>query len=71
MEKLTEQKDRSCWNIVQIDGVPKTSRKIWEKCKEEIMKIMKNKLDFTDDIDIDRCYCMGKFQRNKSKHSCL
>lgn len=31
------------------------------------MKIIKRKLDITDFIEIDRCYCMGKYQRNKSK----
>ena len=30
-------------------------------------KNIKNKLDITDDIEIDRCHRMGKFQRNKSK----
>ena len=31
------------------------------------MKIIKNKLGITDDIEIDRCHHMGKFQRDKSK----
>ena len=30
-------------------------------------KIIKNKLDIIDDIEIDRSHCMGKFQKNKSK----
>ena len=30
-------------------------------------KNIKNKLAITDDIEIDCCHRMGKFQRNKSK----
>ena len=30
-------------------------------------KNIKNKLDITDDIEIDCCHRMGKFQKNKSK----
>ena len=29
--------------------------------------MIKNKLDITDDIEINCCQCMGKCQRNKSK----
>ena len=31
------------------------------------MKIIKNKLYITDDIEIDRCHHMDKFQGHKSK----
>ena len=35
--------------------------------RKESEKIINNKLDITEDIDIDRCHRMGKFQKNKSK----
>ena len=67
MEKLTKLEDRSRWNNVRIDGIPETPNESWENCKEEVRKIIRNKLDITDDIEIDRCHRMGKFQRSKSK----
>ena len=67
MEKLTELEDRSRRNNVRIDGIPETPNETWENCEEEVRKIIKNKLDITDDIEIDRCHCMVKFQKNKSK----
>ena len=67
MEKLTELEDRSWRNNVRIDGIPETPNETWENCEEEVRKIIRNKLDITDDIEIDRCHRMGKFQRNKSK----
>ena len=67
LEKLTELEDRSRRNNVRIDGIPEISNETWESCEEEVRKIIKNKLDITDDIELDRCHRMGKFQRNKSK----
>ena len=67
MEKLTELEDRPHWNNFQIDSISEISCETWESCKEELMKIIKSKLDITDDIKIDCCHHMGKFQRNKSK----
>ena len=37
------------------------------KLNEEVPKIIKNKLDITDYIEIDCYHRMVKFQRNKSK----
>ena len=72
MEKLTELEDRSRRNNVRIDGIPETPNETWKNCEEEVRKIIRNKLNITDDIEIDRCHRMGKFQRNKSKpNSCL
>ena len=71
MEKLTELKDRSRRNNVWIDGIPETPNETWENCEAEVRKIIKNKLDITDDIEIDRFYCMGKFLRSKDKHKVL
>ena len=66
MEKLTELEDRSRQNNVRIDSIPEKPNETWENCKKEVRKIIRNKLDITDDIEIDRCHHMGKFQRNKS-----
>ena len=52
MEKLTELEDRSRRNNVGIDGIPETSNETWERCEEEVRNIIKNKLDVTDDIEI-------------------
>ena len=67
MEKLTELEDRSRRNNVRIDSIPEISNETWESCEEKVRKIIKNKLDITDDIELDCCHLMGKFQRNKSK----
>ena len=66
IEKITDLEDRPPQNNVQIDGIPETSREIWGSC-EEVIKIIKCKLDITDDIEIDCFHSMGKFQGNKSK----
>ena len=52
MEKLTELEDRSRRNNVRIDGIPETSNETWESCEEEVRNFIKNKLDVTDDIEI-------------------
>ena len=67
LEKLIELENRSRRNNVRIDGVPEISYKTWESCEEEVRKIIINKVDITDDTELDRCHRMGKFQRNKSK----
>ena len=67
MKKLTELEDRSQRNNVRIDGIPQTLKETWENCEEEVRKIVRNKLDITDDMKIDRYHHMGKFQRNKRK----
>ena len=66
IEKLTELEDWSWWKNVQINGIPETPSETLEICEEEVRKIIRNKLDITDDIEIDHCHRMGKFQRNKS-----
>ena len=38
-----------------------------KNAKKEVRKTIRNKLDITDDIEIDRCHLMGKSQRSKSK----
>ena len=61
MKKLTELEDTSRLNNIQA------SSETWESCEEEVTKIIKNKLDISDNIEIDCCQRMGKFQRNNSK----
>ena len=63
MEKLTELEDRSRRSNV----IPETPNETLGNCEEEMRKIIKNKLDITDDIEIDRCHCMVKFPKSKSK----
>ena len=68
MEKLTEVEDRSRRNNVRTNGISETSNETWENCEEEVTKIIRNKSDITNDIEIDFCHRMGKFQRNKPKY---
>ena len=68
MEKLTEVEDRSRRNNVRTNGISETSNETWENCEEEVTKIIRNKSDITNDIEIDFCHRMGKFQRNKAKY---
>ena len=58
MEKLSGLEDRPQRNNFQIDGIPETCEK-WESCEEELMKIIKSKLDITDDIKTDCWHHMG------------
>ena len=44
MEKLSELEDRPHRNNFQIDSIPETCE-TWESCEEELMKIIKSKLD--------------------------
>ena len=67
VENLTELENRSRRNNVRIDDMPERPNETMKNCKEEVRKIIRNKLDVTDDIEIDRCPRMGKFHRNKSK----
>ena len=68
--KLTELEDRSRRNNVWIDCILETSKETWESCKEEVRDIIKNKLDTTDDIEIDHCHHICKRQI-KTTNSCL
>ena len=61
------REDRSRWNNIRVGGITKISNGTWKSCKEEVIKIIKNKLDITDDNEKDRCHRMGNFQRSKSK----
>ena len=65
MKKLTELEDRSCQNFTLIASQKHQLKP--GKLQRGSEKIIKNKLDITDDIEIDRCHSMGKFQRNESK----
>ena len=65
--EVAELEDRYRQSNVRTDGIPETSNETWGSCEDEVRKIIKNKLDITDDIEIDRCHRIGKFQRNKSK----
>ena len=56
MEKLTELKDRSRRNNVRIDGIPETPNETWENCEDEVRRIIRNKLDINNDIEIHRCH---------------
>ena len=38
-----------------------------KNAKKEVRKTIRNKLDITDNIEIDRCHLMGRSQRSKSK----
>ena len=52
-----------------VSHQPETSNETWESCKEEIRKIIKNKLDITDDMEIDHCHhmCKGSAECGKNK----
>ena len=67
MQKLTELEDRSRRNNVRIEDIPEISNETWKSCEEEVRKIIKNKLDMTDDIEVDCYHRMSKFQRKKLK----
>ena len=65
MEKLTELEDRPHRNNFQMVGIPETSCETQAICEGELMKIIKSKLDITDDITTDCCHHMGKLKKKK------
>ena len=67
MENIKELEDIFWRNNARTDGIRETLSETWKNCKKKVTKNIKNKLDITDDIEIDRCHRLGKFQRNKSK----
>ena len=75
MEKITElhNRDTSRRNKVPMDGIPETAKETCGNCEEELRKIIRNQLDITDDIEIDRCHRMGKFEKKQivTTNSCL
>ena len=67
VEKLTELEDRSRRNNIRIDGITENPNETWEKCEEEVKKLIETKLNIDGEIEIDRCHRMGKFKRNNVK----
>ena len=73
MENIKELEDIFWRNNARTDDIREILSETWENCKEKVRKNIKNKLDITDDIEIDCCHRMGKFQRKQieTKNSCL
>ena len=66
-EKLIQLEDRSWRNNLRIDSVEGTPNETWNVCEEKVQSIIKEELEITAEIEMDRCHRTGKFKKNQSK----
>ena len=61
--KLIELEDRSQRNNIRIDGIEEEQYETWDRCEENVQKVIKDKLGIDDEIEIDRCHSMKKAEK--------
>ena len=60
LSKLTGLEDRSRRTNLQIDGIEETPNKTWEEFKASAQDKLKEKLEITDDIELEQCHRMSR-----------
>ena len=65
--KLVELEDRSRRNNLQIDALQETPNEAW---KEKVQEILKNKLGFTTEVEIDRCHRVKSCNQSGQNQGC-
>ena len=66
-EKLIELEDRSRRNNLRFDGLAEYTNETWDNCERKIQKNLSDKLEITEDVEIERCHRMGKRKGNRSR----
>ena len=66
-EKLIELEDRSGRNNLCFDGLTEDTNETWDDCERKIQKILSDKLEITEDVEIERCHRMGKRKGNRPR----
>lgn len=66
-EKLIELEDRSRRNNLRFDGLTEDTNETWDDCERKIQKILSDKLEITEDVEIERCHRMGKRKGNRPR----
>ena len=66
-EKLIELEDRSRRNNLRFDGLTEDTNETWDDCELKIQKILSDKLEITEDVEIERCHRMGKRKGNRPR----
>ena len=66
-EKLIELEDRSRRNNLRFDGLTEVTNETWDGCERKIQKILSDKLEITEDVEIERCHRMGKRKGNRPR----
>ena len=63
--KLIELEDHSRRNNIRIDGIEEEQYETWDRCKEKVQKVIKDKLGIEDEVEIDRCHRMKKSEKDR------
>ena len=66
-EKLIELEDRSRRNNLRFDGLTEDTNETWDDCERKIQKILSDKLEITEDVEIERCHRMEKRKGNRPR----
>ena len=61
---MIELEDRSRQNNLRINGVEETPNERWDG---KVQSIIKEELEITAEIELERCHRTGKFKKNQSK----
>ena len=51
----------------QMDGLRETPNEIWETCEEKVQEVLKNKLGFAAEVEIEICHQV-KSQNQSGQH---
>ena len=66
-EKLIELEDRFRRNNLRFDGLTEDTNETWDDCERKIQKILSDKLEITEDVEIERCHRMEKRKGNRPR----
>ena len=66
--KLIELEDHSRRNNIRIDGIEEKQYETWGRCEEKVQKVIKDKLGFEDEVEIDRCHRIKKSGKDRSNN---
>ena len=64
---LIELEDMSKRNNLRIDGMVETNYDSWKNCEEQFQKIVKQKLEIENNIEINRFYRAGNKTKQQSE----
>ena len=59
--------DRSRRSNLRIDGVPENANEMWSVTEQKVQKILKENLDITQNIEIERAHRMGNTRNNQPR----
>jgi hypothetical protein len=71
VKKTVDLENRSRRNNLRIDGVKELEGESWENCRNSVKEIIKNKLNISEEIEIERAHRIGSAREDKSPRTII